>query len=184
MTEPEPSHATTRIRPADARAGFSCGDHALDDYFARHAVPNDAARISRAYVLRRGAEDDARLPLILGFYTLSMASEDSAVLAKALDGRLPRYPSPVALVGRLAVDRRVQGRRLGERLLVDALRRVAHVADVVGCVGTIVDARDEGAARFYARYGFVDLDEGDGGWPQRMFLSLGRTPHPAVYPAG
>jgi len=66
---------------------------------------------------------------------------------------------------------------------VDALRRVLHVADVVGCVGTIVDAKDERAAKFYAKYGFVDL-EGDGSWPARMFLTLERTPHPAVQPAG
>lgn len=175
MTDPELPPAITRIEPADAKVGFSCGDHALDDYFARHAVPNDAAGISRAYVLRREADDDPALPTILGFYTLSMADEESSLLAKVLGRKLPKYPSPVALIGRLAVDQRAQGRRLGERLLVDALRRVLSVADVVGCVGTIVDAKDVRAAKFYARYGFVDL-EGDGDWPQRMFLVLESTP--------
>lgn len=37
MSESEPSYVTTSIEPADAKAGFSCGNHALDDFFARHA---------------------------------------------------------------------------------------------------------------------------------------------------
>jgi hypothetical protein len=38
----------TRIEPSDGKTGFSCGKHALDDYFARHAAANDAAEIGRA----------------------------------------------------------------------------------------------------------------------------------------
>ena len=96
----------------------------LDDYFARHALANDQAGIGRAYVLRKSRGDDEVLPRVLGFYTLSMASVASEGLAAALVKKLPRYPMPVALIGRLAVDERARGRRIGERLLVDALRRV------------------------------------------------------------
>jgi len=181
MTEGRASRGTTRIEPTDATAGFSSGVHTIDDYFARHAVPNDTVGVNRAYVLRRRAEDEATLPPILGFYTLSMANEESSVLEKVLGRKLPKYPSPVALIGRLAVDQRVQRRGVGEVLLVDALRRIQQAADVVGCVGTIVDAKNESAARFYAKYGFVDV-EGDGCWPQRLFLSLRRTPNHTMLP--
>lgn len=170
MSESEPSYVTTSIEPADAKAGFSCGNHALDDFFARHAVRNDEAGVGRAYVLRRDA-DDAALPVVLGFYTLSMASAESAQVAKVLEKKLPKYPMPVALIGRLAVDQRAQGRRLGEKLLLDALRRVVDASAVIGCTGIIVDAKDEGAARFYAKYDFVAVT--DDGWPQRMFLPIG-----------
>ena len=135
MSEAETPYTTTRIDPADSKAGFSSGVQALDDYFVRHAVANDESGISRAYVLRRGAEDDSVLPSILGFYTLSMASAEPSLLAKVIGRKLPKYPVPVALIGRLAVDHRAQRRRLGERLLVDALRRIVHVANVVGCRG-------------------------------------------------
>jgi hypothetical protein len=37
MTEAESPYVTTSIEAADKEAGFSCGKHALDDYFARHA---------------------------------------------------------------------------------------------------------------------------------------------------
>jgi hypothetical protein len=47
MSEPEPAYRTSRIEDVDAKSGFSCGKHALDDYFARHAVANDRAGIGR-----------------------------------------------------------------------------------------------------------------------------------------
>jgi GNAT superfamily N-acetyltransferase len=171
MSEASSRYLTEPIVPADARAGFSCGKHALDDYFARHAVSNDAAGIGRAYVLRRGDGDDPTLPVVLGFYTLSMALAEAVAVSKLLKKKLPKFPMPVALIGRLAVDQRAQGRRLGEKLLLDALRRVVDAANIVGCTGTIVDAKDEDAARFYANYDFTTLTID--GWPRRMFLPLG-----------
>jgi GNAT superfamily N-acetyltransferase len=170
MSESESPYVTTPIEPAHARAGFSCGKHALDDYFRRHAVPNDAAGIGRVYVLRRGPTDDAALPDVLGFYTLSMANAESAQVAAVIKKKLPRYPMPVALIGRLAIDHRVQGRRLGERLLLDALHRVVDAAAIVGCTGVIVDAKDADAERFYAKYDFVTVTDED--WPRRMFLPI------------
>jgi predicted GNAT family N-acyltransferase len=107
---------------------------------------------------------------VLGFYTLSMALADSEPIAAVLQAKLPRYPMPVALIGRLAVERRAQGRRLGETLLIDALRRVVDAAGLVGCTGIIVDAKDEAAERFYARYDFATIT--DEVWPHRMFLPL------------
>ncbi len=165
-----PSFATVCIEAADAASGFRCGKHALDDYFARHALANDQAGIGRAYVLRRSPEDDEALPRVLGFYTLSMASVASEGLAAALVKKLPRYPMPVALVGRLAVDERARGRRIGERLLIDALRRVVDASELLGCLGIIVDAKDADAERFYVKYDFTTVHSE--GWPRRMFLPI------------
>ena len=53
---------------------------------------------------------------------------------------------PVARIGRLAVDERARGRRLGESLLIDALHRVVVAAETIGCLGILVDAKDEAAA--------------------------------------
>ena len=78
-----------------------------------------------------------------GLYgTLSMATAESAQASEVLKKRLPKYPMPVALIGRLAIDRRAQRRRLGEKLLMDALRRVVDAANILGCIGIIVDAKD------------------------------------------
>lgn len=162
---------TSQIEPDDVASGFRCGIHALDDYFARHALANDRADISRAYVLRRTDEDPAELPRVLGFYTLSMAQVESAHVAPVAAGRkLPRYPLPVALIGRLAVDQRAQGRRLGEKLLLNALERVAEAANSIACIGVIVDAKNEPAERFYVRYGFIPIETEK--WPHRLFLAI------------
>ena len=84
---------TRRIGPGDPACGFRCGKHALDDYFARHALPNDQAGIGRAYVSEASPEDtDRGLPAVRGFYTLSMATVIPADIASAMSKKLPRYP--------------------------------------------------------------------------------------------
>ncbi|MEY4580414.1 MAG: hypothetical protein RL701_5117 [Pseudomonadota bacterium] len=164
-------YITIPIEPGDAKSGFTCGEHSLDDYFVRYAVPNDATGIGRAYVLRRNPGDDPALPPVLGFYTLSMANAESAQVSKVLEKRLPKYPMPVALIGRLAIDSRAQRRGLGEALLMDALRRVVDASNMLGCTGVIVDAKDEDAEQFYAKYDFVTVTET--AWPRRMFIPIG-----------
>ena len=157
---------TSPIAAEDVDAGFRCGVHALDDYFARHALPNDRAGVSRCFVLR-GHDGE---PRVLGFYTLSMAAVQADAVRNVLKARLPRYPLPVALIGRLAVHEEARGRGHGEALLVDALRRILAAGESVGCVGVIVDAKDEAAERFYARYGFITVETD--GWPRRMFMPM------------
>jgi hypothetical protein len=57
-----------RIGPADPACDFRCGKHPLDDYFRRHAVPNDQGNIGLANVVEASAEDlDAGLPAVVGF---------------------------------------------------------------------------------------------------------------------
>lgn len=164
------TYVTVPIEPNDAAAGFRSGKHPLDDYFARHAVANHGDGIGRAYVLHRSEQDDPALPRVLGFYTLSMALVQSPQVTRATKKKLPRYRMPAALIGRLAVDERARGRRIGESLLLDALRRVLDASTILGCVGVIVDAKDEDAERFYAKYDFVTVDEES--WPHRMFLPI------------
>ena len=166
-----PSYATSRITEADAASGFRCGKHPLDDYFARHAVRNDQSGVGRAYVLRRGDDDDVSLPAVFGFYTLSMASVSSEQATAALQTKFPKYPMPVAIIGRLAGDERARGggRRLGERLLLDAMRRIIAAAELLGCIGVIVDAKDADGEVFYAKYDFVTVTSE---WPRRMFLAI------------
>ena len=61
---------------------------------------------------------------------------------------------PGVRLGRLAVDVRYQGKRLGEILLMDAVRRVKLIQEHAEVVGLFVDAIDEKAAQFYSHFGF------------------------------
>ena len=61
---------------------------------------------------------------------------------------------PAMRLGRLAVARSRQREGLGKVLLVEAIYKVAAVASVAGGIGLFVDAKDQAAADFYARFGF------------------------------
>jgi GNAT superfamily N-acetyltransferase len=70
---------------------------------------------------------------------------------------LARYDVPVFRLGRLAVDKSVQGRGLGGALLLRAAERCIRVADEVGGVGLLIDAKNERVARWYSGYGAMPL---------------------------
>ena len=55
---------------------------------------------------------------------------------------------------------------------MDALRRIVHVANVVGCRGIVVDAKDAGAENFYIKHGFINVSVELERWPQRVFMPI------------
>lgn len=145
------------------RAGFSCGAAELDRYIREQAsqdVRRDVARIFAAL-----SEDGAT---ILGYYSLSAANFRKDGLPEAQARRLPHYPVPAALLGRLAVDESAKRQGLGAHLLMDALHRVLLASEVLAVQAVIVEARDESAAAFYRKYGFIPFT-GEG---RRLFLPM------------
>ena len=56
-------------------------------------------------------------------------------------------------------DKRYQGQGIGELLLADALQRCLRLAAEIGMIGVIVDAKDETARQWYARYEFERLPD-------------------------
>ena len=67
--------------------------------------------------------------------------------------------SHLILLGQLAVDTDYQRRRLGSDLLVDATRRALAASDPIGARAIVVQAIDERAKSFYARFGFRPFSE-------------------------
>jgi GNAT superfamily N-acetyltransferase len=91
---------------------------------------------------------------IAGFYTLSSTSVHLKESPETTIRKLPRYPLvPATLLGRLAVDRRHQGKGYGRFLLADALHRA--IRSEIASFAIIVDAMDEPARRFYERESFL-----------------------------
>lgn len=145
-----------RVRPLDAAVdatAFQCGQLALDEYIRRYASQDVRRNVARVFVAV--PDDDSRR--LAGFYTLSAGSVGCSDLPGSLARRLPRYPVPVALIGRLAVDARFQGKGLGSILLADACRKVVLASEVLAVMGIVVDAKDESATAFYLRFGFIPL---------------------------
>jgi GNAT superfamily N-acetyltransferase len=63
-------------------------------------------------------------------------------------------PIPVVLLGRLAVDRKEQGRSLGSNLLRDAITRTVEAAEIIGVRALLVHALNERARDFYLHHDF------------------------------
>ena len=134
------------------RSSFTCGVSALDDYFHNQAGQDARRSVTRVYV----AVDDIT-QAIVGFTTLSATSIAWMDIPEHLARRLPRYPIPAALIGRLAVDRRFHLCNFGKYLLFNGLDRVADLARQIALFAVVVDAKDDKAAGFYLRYGFQPL---------------------------
>jgi GNAT superfamily N-acetyltransferase len=58
------------------------------------------------------------------------------------------------ILARLAIDSRFQGQKLGQGLLLDALRRTVNATDIAGIRAILVHAKDETASEFYSHFGF------------------------------
>jgi GNAT superfamily N-acetyltransferase len=70
---------------------------------------------------------------------------------------LARHDVPAFRLGRLAVDRTLQGQGLGGQLLLAAGRRCLRAAQEVGGVALLIDAKNEAVAGWYASYGALPL---------------------------
>ncbi len=135
------------------RAVFDCGDDDLNTYLKRYARQNHESGGAKCFVAVP-RETPSR---ILGFYTLSPASIEFSRAPSVATRGLGRYEVPVYRLGRLAVDRGVQGRGLGGRLLWRATARCLAVAREAGGVALLIDTKDDRAAVWYEAHGAVRL---------------------------
>lgn len=142
----------TPIGKKHDRASFDCGDADLDTYLKRYARQNHDSGGAKCF-LAVPTDEPTR---ILGFYTLSPASLDYARTPALAKRGLGRYDVPVFRLGRLAVDRTTQGRGLGGSLLLRAAARCIRVAQEVGGVALLIDAKND-AAKWYEGYGALRL---------------------------
>ncbi len=136
------------------RVAFTCGNASLDEFLHTRVSQYEKRKLGKTFVLVKSDE-----PAIRGFYTLAAGAISFEYLPAKSSKKLPKHPVPVVLLARLAVDVSVQGQRLGERLLLDALRRSLELSQKLGIHAVEVDAIDDAAAQFYARYGFISLND-------------------------
>lgn len=134
---------------------FDCGNVALNVFLQATAGQHQRKFISKTYVLI----DDEAPTIVMGFYTLAlrrMVSKDD--LPPEMAKRLPREVPGFSLA-RLAVQGELTGQGHGEYLLLHALQRSARVAGEIGGYAAFVDAKDDEAAAFYKKYGFIPFPD-------------------------
>lgn len=145
------------------RKRFDCGAPVLNDYLAKIASQDVKRKAAAVFVLSPQSEPTR----IAGFYSLCSTSIELSAVPTNLAKQLPRYPEvPAILIGRLARDLSFPG--VGALLVSDALTRCVRVAREIAASVILVDSKDETAARFYAKFGFLSLPK----LKHRMFLPM------------
>jgi len=143
----QPLSAPEKLRADHDLSGFDCGEPALDDWLRRRASQNEESGASRTYVVCAGRQ-------VVGYYALAVGA---VALAEA-PGRVRRNmpdPAPVMIIGRLAVRKDHQGKRIGPGMLRDAVLRTLQAAQIAGVRAILVHAISERARQFYEDCGFI-----------------------------
>jgi hypothetical protein len=146
------------------RSAFNCGNEDLNRYLKQQARQDAEKYVAAPFVL---VEPDA--PIVRGYYTLSSTLIPLNELPPELTKKLPRYDYlPVTLLGRLARDKTIPDRGIGEFLLLNALHRSLQNAQQIASMAVVVDAKDEDAERFYKHFDFLLFQT----TPLRLFLPM------------
>lgn len=133
---------------------FDCGIEILNEYLRKHALQNQYSQGARSYVATRNK-------IIVGYFTLAYGSVSPEKAPLRITQGLGRYPIPLLILARLAVDINEKGKGLGKALLKQALLKAIQASEIAGLRAVLVHAKDENSKAFYQRYGFISspLDE-------------------------
>lgn len=146
------------------RKDFDCGKELLNNYLKYQAGQDVKRKLSACFVL-----SDNESNAILGYYTLSNSSIPLSSFPEQIQKKLPAsYTSiPTTLLGRLAIDKKLQAQGIGKILLIDALKRSYLIAQEIGSFAVVVDPIDAEAERFYEKYDFIKLPDSG-----KMFIAI------------
>lgn len=147
------TYRSARLTAAHDTTSFDCGNSELNDWLVAQALRAEHAGISATTAWTRPGN-----PEVLAFHTIA----PTQLLREELPSRsmAAGYSSvPGFLLGRLAVDKRLHGKRLGSQLLLDALELIVGAADRGGGRIIVVDAIDDAATAFYKHHDFTQVGD-------------------------
>lgn len=139
---------------------FACNVDSLNDWLKKRAYQNQLSGASRTYVVLEGKR-------VVGYYCLASGALELNDAPTQVRRNMPN-PIPVAILGRLAVDKSFQGKGLGVALLQDAVVRTAQAGGILGIRGLLAHALSIEAKAFYEHHGFVASPT----QPMTLILSL------------
>lgn len=129
---------------------FDCGNTALNEFLVKYAVANAVAGLARTFVATIKEQ-----PTVIGYFSIAAGSVERETVPERVAKGTPKHAIPVVLLARLAVDLNYQGQKVGEGLLKEALLKILAASSIIGVRAVLVHAKDQKAAAFYAKYGFV-----------------------------
>ena len=155
LSAPQPLNATHLLND------FECGEPSLDEWLKRRAMSNQQNGASRTFVV---VDEENR---VRGFYAMAAGAVSHLQATSSVRRNMPD-PIPVMVLGRLAVDRRAQGIKVGSALLQDAVKRAIAVSQNTGVRALLVHALREQAKQFYEHYGFQESPQ----YPMTLLLRI------------
>lgn len=132
------------LQPKHELEDFSCSSEEQTSWLRRHARQSAASGSTRVFVVTAVGSDQ-----VVAFYAWCMAQLSLEAAPERVRRGAGRYPQPVALLARLAVDSRHERRGLGAGLLADVLLRFVAVAEEIGTRALLVHAESETARDYY-----------------------------------
>lgn len=148
LSAPQPLDVGHRVE------AFDCGKPTLTDWLLRHARQAQASGSARTFVCCDGDR-------VAGYYSLTVGQIDTLEAPERVRQGMGRYPIPLVILARLAVDLDDQRRGLGFSLLQDAIHRAIAVAEHAGIRAMLTQPLDAEADAFYRRFGVEPLPQAE-----------------------
>ncbi len=123
---------------------FECQSSEQTQWLRRHTRQSVAVGTTKVFVV---TEIDS--PTVVAYYGWCMAQLHMADAPLRLRKGGGRYPQPLALLARLGVDVRHEGKGLGAGLLQDVFVRTLAVSSEIGCRALLIHAETSQARDFY-----------------------------------
>jgi GNAT superfamily N-acetyltransferase len=144
-----------------SRENFDCGNESLDNWLKRFAGQNESRFRSRTFF---ALDQDSNQ--LLGYYTSIFTALDAGIQLAGIP--VSHYKKPALLIARLAVDQRAQNLGVGKALLRHGLNAAMRASETAGLEIIVVDAIDDEATTFYAKFGFTRFDADS----NRMYITM------------
>lgn len=143
--------APISLTKAHDTSTFDCGVNALNSFLLNYALQNLKNKSVKTFVAVMETDNRER---VVGYYSLVAGSVEHSAVPPRVKKGLGKYPIPVIILARLAVDVSMQGKGLGKGLFKDALLRILTITENLGVRAVLVHAKDEKAKNFYEQFGF------------------------------
>jgi GNAT superfamily N-acetyltransferase len=152
------------LAPHHDRAAFNCGEDSLNRFLQRQARQNASRNLGVTHIVVPSAGS----AVVWGYYTLLVRSVERDVWPRS--NRFPADGVGVAFLGRLAVDKRAQGKKIGTMMLMRAIEQTERAARDLGIYALVLHALHDRARDWYMSLGFGFeplLDD-----PHHLFLPI------------
>jgi GNAT superfamily N-acetyltransferase len=142
------------------RTAFSSGVDSVDEWLKKSARQAQEKQLAITKILLKEPN------IIAGYYTLAMGQVNFDELPHQMARKLPTTLLPIVTLAWLGIDKRHQGKGLGERILAQALADCYHTGQIMPFVAVLLDCATASAKTFYQRYDFEELP----GHPMKLML--------------